>query len=452
MKCDIKLNLFKKNNKSLLWYELLFCLATFVFYFFWAVLQQYNYAPDEYMRHDVTMFLYNNNRLPVGDELLSFWWGFSYAHFPTVLCNQLGYVFMKIASIFTTTEFHLLVAARMVSVFCGTGAVYYTIKISKQLFKSPARWIMIVLIAFMPQYAFLSSYVNNDIVAFFGISMIMYAWVLVVKENWNFKIAALLSIGMSICALSYYNSYAWILFSVFFFITTYFIQNRKDYKGFAKISSFIIILTLALIAYNFIRHIVLYGDLLGFDTCHLYGELYAHETLKPSTRISLQEQGVSLFDMIFSLQYKWIYVTVKSFIAVFGYMTVECPDYVYICILLLFVIGIIGFVIRFVDEIIIKKKKPNILMIILYVCVVLSAVVSVALSILNSYTADFQPQGRYCYPAFLPLAFVVAKGFETVLKIFKTKKYKCFVVTVVSIAFIVLSLAVFKFIFVPSLQ
>lgn len=448
----MKINIFKKNDRMLSWFEWFFCFAVFVFYFIWAVLQKYNYAPDEYMRYDVTMFLFNNNRLPVGDELLSFWWGFSYAHLPAVLCNQLGYVFMKIASIFTTTEFHLLVAARMVSVFCGTGAVYYTIKISKQLFKSPARWIMIVLIAFMPQYAFLSSYVNNDIVAFFGISMIMYAWVLSIKDNWNFKNGTLLSVGMSVCALAYYNSYAWILFSIFFFIITYFLQNRNDYKGFAKISGFIIIFTLALIGYSFIRHLVIYGDLLGIETSHKYGELYAHESLKPSNRFSLYEQGVSIFDMLFSLQYKWVYVTVKSFIAVFGYMTIDCPNYVYVCILLIFVIGIIGFVVRFVDKIIIKKHKLKPIILVFYICLALSGIVTVLLSIRNSYCTDFQPQGRYCYPAFLPLAFAVTKGFETLLNLLKKLKIRCYAVTAICVAFIFISLYIFNTTFLPSLK
>ncbi|MBE6727596.1 MAG: hypothetical protein E7562_02995 [Ruminococcaceae bacterium] len=439
----------KKSERSLKMKELLFCIGCFAFYFLWAIAKAHDYAPDEEMRHDVTEFLFNNNRLPIGDELLSNW-GFSYAHIPTVLCNLLGSLFMKIASIYTNDSHSLLLASRMVSVCCATGTVYFVIKTSKLIFSSCARWIFVCFVAFMPQFAFLASYSNNDIVALFGISIIIYSWVFALKYNWNYKSGVILSAGVIVCALSYYNSYAWVLFSVFLFIITYFIQNKKDYKGFIKLSAFIIGLVVLFASYNFIRHLIVYGDLLGFETIEQYGEKFAVESLKPSNRWHLSENGVSLMSMLFAPEYKWVLTTWNSFIGVFGYMQYYCPAVVYDYMKVFIAVGGIAFVLRGLYEIVIKRKKPDLSKTIFLVCVVMSAVVTVALSVYNSYVMDFQPQGRYCYPAFLALAIIIAKGYEWLVKLLKYKEHQYAVTSCVCTVSALISLYVFYNIYLPS--
>ena len=64
------------NPRKLSGFEFLFIALVFCFYSIWAVAKGYDYAPDEQMRFEVTRFLFDNNRLPVNDELLSNW-GFS---------------------------------------------------------------------------------------------------------------------------------------------------------------------------------------------------------------------------------------------------------------------------------------------------------------------------------------------------------------------------------------
>lgn len=435
-----------KSRRRLSGYELAFCIACFGFYFLWAISQGYNYAPDEAMRYDVTLFMFENNHIPVGSELLSDW-GFSYAHLPAILCNQLGYVFMKIASLFTLDGRLLLLAARMVNVVCSTGAVYYAIKISKLLLKTPARWIMIVAFAFMPQFAFLSSYVNNDSVALLGICMIAYAWLLGIKYNWSYKNCFLLCIGMATCALSYYNSYAWILLSIFMFITSYLYINKKDYKELIKHIVFIVLIMFLLIGYNFLRHLVLYGDLLGFETSHYYGELFAIDSLKPDFRQSIFEQGKSFVSMFTELN--WHNITWKSFMGVFGYMNVYCPRIIYLAISLFMLVGVIGLIVKLISFIK-KRQKPDTLKLMFYLSTLLCGVITVALSMYNSYFTDFQPQGRYCYPAYLSLMLFITLGYDKLLQMFKKAEHKYAAVATVCTTCIGLSLYVFYFVYLPS--
>lgn len=434
------------NPRKLTAWEILFLGAIFCFYCLWAVTKGFNYAPDEAMRYDVTWFLFENNRLPVYDELLSDW-GFSYAHLPAVLCSQLGYVLMKITSVFTTNPTVLLMAARMVSVLSCVGAVYFIIKLTKLILKTPARWIMIVTVAFMPQFAFISSYVNNDSVAFLGVSIIAYSWALGITDNWNVKNCILLSVGIATCALSYYNSYAWILLSVAFFIFSYLYMNKKDYKGLFKYAGIVVGCTFLLAGYCFIRHLVVYGDLLGFETSHYYGELYSIPSLHPDNRLSIAEQGLSLGDMLFDKH--WLSTSFKSFIGVFGYMQYSCPPVVYSLAKLFITVAIIGCLIGGAVRII-KKKWPERLKFAFYIAVALCAVITVALSIYNSYNTDFQPQGRYCYPAFLSIALFIAIGYDSILKLFKNENHRYALTAILCTAFIGISAFVFLKVYLPS--
>lgn len=426
------------------------CASCFLVYFCWASIQPFNYAPDELMRYDVTRFLFDHNRLPVGNELVSHW-GFSYAHYPAVLCSQLGYVFMKIASLFTKNDNMLLLAARMVSVFCGTGTVYFNIRASKQLFYSPARWVLIVLVAAMPQAVFLYSYVNNDSVAVFGTAMIFYAWTLAMVEGWDYKNATLLAVGISVCALAYYNSYTWILCSMIFFLATSFIREKEHMGKTIKLAAYIVAVVLLLISYGFIRHLVLYNDLLGFKTCAYYGELYAIHELKPSVRTSLAEMGISFSTMLFGTGYNWFEISWKSFIGTFGYMTEWCPEIVYIIVTGIVFLGCIFALTKYLKSMIGQLDK-NRMQSYFHLCLAICAVVTVILSIIQSYYRDFQPQGRYCYPALIPLAFATAKGYEYLLSKIRKNEHGYAIITLVCVAMICILLFVFFAVFLPSLK
>lgn len=427
-------------------FEILFIVFVFCYYFIWAIAKEYNYAPDEQMRFEVTRFLFDNNRLPVNDELLSNW-GFSYAHFPTVLCSYFGYILMKVASIFTLNAHLLLLAARMVSVLCATGAVYFIIKLTKLIFATPARWIMIIMIALMPQFAFIASYVNNDSVALLGISIIAYSWALGIYDNWNIKNCLLLAVGISICAASYYNSYAWILLSVGFFIFSYLYKNKKDYKGMFKYAGIIAGAVLLLAGYSFIRHVVVYGDLLGFETTEYYGKLYAVNELRPDVRTSVVDMGHSLGYMLFDMQ--WIRITFKNFIGCFGYMEFYCPEMVYSLATIFFAVACVGCAVSIVLRLL-KKQKPDVLKLVFYLCAVICAIITITLSIYNSYTKDFQPQGRYCYPALLTIGMVVAMGYDGLISLFKKEKYKYTLTAILCTMFTGIAFYVFVGIYLPT--
>ena len=62
-------------------------------------------------------------------------------------------------------------------------------------------------------------------------------------------------------------------------------------------------------------------------------------------------------------------------------------------------------------------------------CMVLTMIIPVALSIYYSYTSDFQPQGRYIMSLLIPLMLFTTIGIETILRwIFKDKTAAVFAI------------------------
>ena len=123
-----------KKHKSVIIAIFLVCL--FCYYFIWTTSQPYNSCPDEAMKWDICKYIFENNKLPRGEEetIRNQIWGISYA-FQPILTYMIGAGFMKVASIFTMDEFSLVVAARLVSTVSMTLAVYFVIKIADKLFK-----------------------------------------------------------------------------------------------------------------------------------------------------------------------------------------------------------------------------------------------------------------------------------------------------------------------------
>lgn len=410
------MNKVKRRMSGIEW---LLLAAYFVILFFLSTRQEYNYAPDEHMRFVIPQYIFEHNALPDGYnmELNNNPWGFSYAVYPCFLGPILSAAFMKIVSVFTMDAFALVIAARFTSVIAGVLSVYFVMKLAKLRFPGTKRWILVALVAFLPQFIFLSTYVNNDIIAVLGTIIIFYAWSLGLEEKWNYKNCAILASGIIICALSYYNSYMWVLSSIIlFFFSMLFIEKRKiSDKELWKLGIFICIFVLLFISYFFIRNAILYdGDIFGIGIRDVLSEKYGSSDLKPSLRNTPRNLGMSLGEMLRDTQYMgitWFTSTSRSFIACFGYMQYWMPEWFYTIVFGLYIVGAVGVVVaawKFVTKrhTVDEWKKAGIL----HVNLVLCMLVTVGLTLYYSYATDYQPQGRYCYPMMIILMYYIALG------------------------------------------
>lgn len=418
-------NKYKNNNHRM---QQFFIAFSFIIFLFCSLIQPFNSCPDESMRYDVINYIFNYNKLPHGGDplILNPSWGISYAFVP-YLSGMISSLFVKLMSLITLNFTALIFAARFTSVLAGTVCVYFIIRISEELFKEKKyQWLFIITTACLPQFMFLGSYINNDMMSLMSLSIIIYSWIKGIKNKWDYKILLLFSTGLAICILSYYNAYGYVLVSVFLFIFTS--ANLKlDKKEIFKKFVLVFAVTFALSGWFFIRNAVLYdGDFLGMTTVKQYSEMYALDAQKPSIRATPHNMGKSLQYMLFDMN--WLRISVQSFIGIFGNMSIKISNWMYIYYLSLFALGFLSNVFISIFNLAVKIKRKNekidINKMIFEISLFTGGFISFLLSVYNSFFSDFQPQGRYFMSFIFPLVYFTVKGYKALFTLDKSARLK----------------------------
>ena len=257
------------------------------------------------------------------------------------------------------------------------------------------------------------------------------------KTGWCWKNVIGLAIGIGLCALSYYNSYGYILMSVPLFIISYILTKKKeaikekkeDYKkqivlGLLKKGLAIIGIVFAIAGWWFIRNYIIHdGDFLGMKSSDQCAEIHAEEEFKPSKHPTSQKNGESIQHMmVFG---HWLRETFKTFICVFSYWKIPLSRLYYFIFFFIYAIGFIGTILYFIKNIKTKYYKENFNKLILEITFLICMGINMFLSVYYSWTTDFQPQGRYLMPSLIPLTYFAITGFKEVMeRIFNTKKLK----------------------------
>ncbi|MCI7814474.1 MAG: DUF2142 domain-containing protein [Lachnospiraceae bacterium] len=398
------------------WKEWSFVLGMFAIFLIWAAVLPFDSAPDEAMRFQIPAYILNYGRLPNGADPLirDGQWGISYGFGPP-LAAIVSAAFMKVMGLFSKTDEAFRYACRIVSALCGAGVVGMTILIGKKRFAKEERVFFVALVAFLPQFVFLSSYINNDAMALLGTAVIVYAWICGLESQWNRRSCVMLALGIVVCTLTYYNSYGFILCSILLFIISVLYQ-KQGISGLLKKGLLISVIVIGLAGWYFVRNYMLYdGDFLGMATSTKYAELYAVPSLKPSMRHTPMNDGLSLFEMLKDGQ--WFQVFYKSFIGTFGYMEILLPNWAYTFYTDLFWLASIGGIWYLFDWIRAGKsgrkqerQKRTWEWRLFDAMMVISAVIPNLLNLWYSYSSDYEPQGRYSMPMLVPLMYFVTKG------------------------------------------
>lgn len=434
----------KKHKQLIL---MIFLLGLFGYYLIWTISQPYNSCPDEGMKWDICKYVSEHNSIPDGrdESIRNPIWGISYA-FQPILTYMICAMFMKIASIFTTNQFALVVSARLVSTISMTLSIYFVTKIADKLFKDKEKYkyLFVSIIAFQPITAFLASYINNDSTAILATTMIIYLWILGLESNWKTKYCVLLGLAIGFCALTYYNAYGYIFCSVIICLIST-VSNKVKVKDITQKAIIVSLVAFAVAGWWFVRNAIIYdGDILGTRTQNEYGDKYAMENYKPSTRKTPQNRGESLWHMLYDD--KWIKIVIRSFVGIFGYHSIIMSDKIYYSYFLIWLIGGIGCILKFKELFFYKSEEKN--KYLLNYIFVIALIIPIVLSIIYSYTSDFQPQGRYIMGIIVPFTYFVVTGIETVLeKFIKSQRMKKIIVLVLILLVIIISFeAIFTYV------
>lgn len=428
-----------------------FCIMGIAFgvYFIWSIVIPYNEAPDEYMRYDVAKYIYTYHKLPRGDApiLCDNVWGISYA-FKPYLAYLISAGFMFVASVFECSAFELFHVARLASVLFSTITVWYCTKIAKEILDKKSGKLFVVMVGFWPQFVFISSYVNNDSLAIMSTAMIVYYWIRGFKTKWDWKTYVGLGVALAICVASYRNVYGYGVCSALLFVCYYLVEYKKTkdvtvLKEMLKKGIIICGIVALISGWWFVRNYILYdGDILGNETGKVAKLKYAAPNYKPGMRKNLYQQGISLKQMFFEMN--WIKISLGSFVAAFGYMSVRLSNWCYVLYFAVLGMGCLGHMATWK-----KKTKPQFNRLLL-ITMWLAMGIVLALSIYYSYFIDFQPQGRYLLPVIVPLMLLLSAGiarFEE--RIEKRTNWRISLTKIVMIFLVVSSILVLTNIIIP---
>jgi len=440
--------------------EVLVLVLALGFYMFWASIMTVDHPPatsgnDEWMRFMLPDFIFQFNRLPTGfdPEVIYGRGGWSYAFYPQFLGPILSAFFMHLASLIRTGPFVMIFAARMTSVLAGITTVFFVNR-TLRVFTGNEKVSLLgmILIAFWPQLAFLSSYINNDIIAVAGVSIMCYAVARSYRETWTIKSSITLAIGMVICLLSYLNSSGFVLAFGLYFLISNFIDIKKkqiEWKTFWK--GFVIIFVIvAMLWFPFlIRNAVLYdGDFLGmraFNEAKTQWEQnesmnWAYENARAWSEDfdipwhdGLVFEWVALFTffeyrggyfdaghpfegtLLELFQYhRWRQITTRSFVTnlYFAYVA-YFPRWLYMLYSGFFASSLLA---------ILSIKKLDIKQRWFVGSCLLGTVITLGLWLYYNMYIDIQPQGRYFFTATVPLVMAMAIGIDTVIQKLSQRK------------------------------
>lgn len=396
----------------------------FCYYLLWAFLLKFNSNPDELMRYMIPKYIYKHGSLPTGydKEVVYFLGNWSYAFYPQMLGGIISAFFMKIIEFILGSKY-LVFAARITSVIFGCISVAFVGLTIKKI-KSDFKYVIcgMLFIGFLPQFTYLSSYVNNDILAVAGVSIIVYALVAGTYNNniWNYGSVVTLSIGFIFCILGYLNSLGFVLSGGIAFLMSVILQCKA--KQISKRDALLFILTLILLTTIiclpfYIRNFIIYkGDFFGMSTFH---NQYTKWLQNGGKALQFPYKNSAGFLSFLNNEQFW-FTTFESFVGLFGYLNVRLSSRLYIIYLIIFYTGILGVFIKKHDNL--KRNKLVIFFLVMGIILTVAAFAYYALFV------DTQPQGRYLMEILPLLAIWSAIGLINVLeKIFKHTKFAIFI-------------------------
>ncbi len=404
------------SRKTEVFLEYIFYIFVFVAIAVFAILQPFGDPPDEINRYKVAQYICVHGKLPVGTdpEISIGGYGASYAFQPILSYIIMGYL-MRPFFYFTQNFYILSYIARFVNVIIGVIMAVYVRKLSKEIFDTHLlRWVFTLLVVFLPQNLFLHSYVNTDSMAALSTAIIIYACIRGLKDDWSKRTSITLSIGIILCALSYYNAYSIILCSIILFIFSFLRMENGVFniklKSLLQKGAFISVIVLLGISWWFLRNAYLYnGDIIGMNARTQCAIETCIPQLNPLTKETIQNTGHSLSYLF--RETLFLHTLYESFIATFGTMNIYTYPFIYTGYKFIFAASFLCLFLPPVSKGVTYLKTIsessraffNILM-------VFDMIIISSLCIWYSYSWDYQPQGRYVLPLLIPLMYLISIG------------------------------------------
>ena len=395
-------------------------VASFFVALLWAAIIPFGEAPDEPTHFDEARFIAEHNRFPVFDQETDLLQtscagptgpcGTSYAVLPGVN-YAISAGFMKLQHAFTGEPYDSLhFAARLTSVLSIPIYVFFLWMTAQLLLAQRlARVTALLLGSFIPQVAFIGGYVNADAFSLAVGAAVTYLSVRLLCNGYSRFMPLYGGVALGLLALSRANYYP--LFGLFAVAWAFAAYRMWQQDGTARRLVLSSLATAALAAviggWWYIRNFQLYGEPLGLDTINA-----AFDALAP-LRQSPADRGATFTSLLFD-DPVWTKSTFRSFWATFGWMAVFLNSRIYLLIEAMLFGAAAGLVIaayRALSEHGRRVWQWGSSWAWLLLALLLPA--AILLSAWTSLYNDYQPQGRYLYPALIPVVLLTSHGLHS---------------------------------------
>ena len=359
----------------------------------WLYSVPFHKGPDEAAHFQIVRFIRAYGRLPVfaPNEL----WLFrtpsgyveTYAAFPPL-------AYIVAAAVGWLTDDRSMWAARYVSLGSYLGTVALTFWTARRLFPStrPVAICSAIIVTFLPQFAFTSGYVNNDALPTL-IAAAMLA-LLVCASQGGARPGTLFGAGLMIGALlitkyTFYGAAA-IGAGVAVLLAA---RGMSRWRSLSALAAGVILMS----GWWFVRNVQLYGEVIP---SHVIAN--AKAAAGGNSLFIPIDHGLNLLTM--STETSFWELTLKSFVGVFGFMAVYLDAPYYWTALVLALLGGIGLALR--------ARRGGITRSQVLIGLTGAAILGVTLllTMVVSLYGEYSPQGRYLFPALIPIALGIAYG------------------------------------------
>ncbi len=252
-------------------------------------------------------------------------------------------------------------------------------------------------VALLPMHLALSSSVGNDILTelIFGLAILLLVRL---NRELNLKSSALLGLVLGLGLLT--KTTCVLIFPVA--VLAYVLMRRRGAVTPMEASAHVAVMIgigLVVGGWWLVRNVSLYGDPFALTQ---FNQAFAH-TPKPD--YFLVERGLSVTDYI-ALVGGW---TFASFWGVFGHMKVFMPTWTYLALAAVTLVALVGSIRPFITLNRESTERRHALI------VMAALAVLVLLSFIRFNLTYFQAQGRYLYPAIIPISLAMVIGIERLL-------------------------------------
>jgi putative flippase GtrA len=353
-------------------------------------------APDELQHYNKNVqFIMENHRLPVSGkddiESLSTCRDNEYGQVPCLYSYQFHPAFNYIVSAVASKVGGFvgvggITGARLASVAWGLLFINMTYLLGRFFLSRKQSVLLMAMIAFIPQVLFVASYVNQDIHSMAIAATVVYASVgyLLLGRK---RLRWLLYLSFALLFVAKYNYFVVALVPAALLVRAFWLN--RNLRTVAKEAGLLALFAVLLSGFWYVRNYLLYHDPLGQS--FVLEEMSKYHELGQAWPLWDAQSYVQL------LHFDFFNALFRSFFANLGYLYVRLDESYYTLVKLALLAGVTLMAIH-------ASRKARWLL----AAAGFAVAVAVFQVIVNSFTYDFQAQGRYLFLVLPVIAVIFA--------------------------------------------